>query len=79
MHFMAKRPEFDTGIETRPDEESQALRDEARDRQAAALCLRAAAMAEDAATRKSLQQRAAELVLPRPGGQWRTRPGGRAR
>ena len=70
---MAKRPEVDTGIETRPDEESQAPRDEARDRRAAALCLQAAAETEDVARRTSLRRRAAQLISPRPGGRWRIR------
>ena len=73
MHFTAKRLEVDTGIETRPDEESQAVRDEALDRQAAALCLQAAAETADAARRTSLRRRAAELVSPRPGVLGRTR------
>jgi hypothetical protein len=64
MHSRTKQPEVETGIETWPDEESHA----ARDRQAAALLLRAAAMAEGAATRKSLQRCAAELVSPRRSG-----------
>ena len=73
MHFMAKQPEVDNGIETRPDDESQAPGDEARERQAAAVCLQAAAEAEDAARRTSLRRRAAELISPRPRGRWRTR------
>jgi hypothetical protein len=66
MHLMARRTEVDTGIEARPDEESQAPRAEARDRRAAALCLQAAAETEDAARRTSLVRRAAELISPRP-------------
>jgi hypothetical protein len=68
MHFMAKRPEVDIGIRTRPDEESQAAREDARNRQAAASSLQAAATAEDEATRHSLLRRAAELISPRPRG-----------
>lgn len=73
MPLRAKRPGVDTGIATRRDEDAQAARDEARDRQAAALCLQAAAETEDAARRTSLRRRAAELVSSRPGGRWRTR------
>jgi hypothetical protein len=73
MQIRAKRPEVDTGIERRLDEEAQAAWDEARDRQAAALCLQAAAETEDAAQRTSLRRRAAELVSSRPGGRRRTR------
>jgi hypothetical protein len=73
MHFMASRPEVGNGIGTRPAEESQAVREDARDRQAAALCLQAAATAEDEATQHSLQRRAAELISSRPRGGSRTR------
>lgn len=73
MRFTTRRPEVDTGIEARPDEEAQAAPDEARDRQAAALCLQAAAETADAARRTSLRRRAAELVSSRPGGRRRTR------
>jgi hypothetical protein len=73
MHFMASRPEVGNGIGTRPAEESRAAREDARDRRAAALCLQAAATAEDEATRHCLQRRAAELISPRPRGRWRNR------
>jgi len=73
MHFMANRPEADIGIGTRPAGQSQAVREDDRDRRAAALCLQAAATAEDEATRHCLQRRAAELISPRPRGRWRNR------
>jgi hypothetical protein len=73
MHFTAKRPEVDTGTDARLDEEAQAARDEARDRQAAALCLQAAAETGDAARRTFLRRRAAELVSRCPRGRWQTR------
>ena len=73
MQLRAKRPEVDAGIERRLDEEAQAAWDEPRDRQAAALCLQAAAETADAARRTSLRRRAAELVSPRPGVLGRTR------
>jgi hypothetical protein len=68
MQFAAKRPEVQTGIEARPDEDARAARDEVGDRQAAALCLQAAAETQDAARRASLRRRAAELVSSHPGG-----------
>jgi hypothetical protein len=66
MHLMAKLPGFDTVIEPRPAALRAAL-EEARNRQAAASCLRAAATTEDAAERRSLRRRAAELIWPRRG------------
>jgi hypothetical protein len=64
---MAKLPGAETDIELLPDEEPQAAREQVRNRQAAASCLRAAATTADAATRKSLRLRAARLISPRPG------------
>jgi len=66
MHFMAKLPGIDAGIEPRPDE-SRAAREEARNRRAAASCLRAAATTEDAVERRCLRRLAAELIWPRRG------------
>ena len=62
MHFMGKRPDADVDPGTRPDEDALGAGDEARDRQAAAECLRAAATAGDAETRRSLRRRAAALL-----------------
>jgi hypothetical protein len=73
MYFMANRPEAHIAAGTRPAEQSQAVREADRDRRAAALCLQAAATAEDEATRHTQQPRAAELISPRPRGRWRTR------
>jgi hypothetical protein len=74
MHSRTKQPEVEAGIEAWPDEESHA----ARDRQAAASLLHVAAMTKDVATRKSLQQRAAELVSPRRSGGPTARPSSRS-
>ena len=68
MHFMGKQPGADFDVGTRPEEDALGPRDEARDRQAAAECLQAAATAGDAETRRSLRRRAAALLAPRPRG-----------
>ena len=65
MHFMPKLPGADTDADLQPDDESQAKGEEPRNRQAAASCLEASALTDDAARRKSLRRRAAELLLPR--------------
>lgn len=67
MHFVSNPPEAN-GHEPRPDEESRAARDEARQRQDAVSFLEAAATTEDQATQKSLRRRAAELLSPRRRG-----------
>ena len=67
MHFLSK-PLVAAGGEPRSQDELSETREEARDRQAAALCLQAAATAEDGATRERLRRRAAQL-LSRWGGQ----------
>jgi hypothetical protein len=59
MHFVSD-PRKAEGRAPRPDEESRAARDEAR--QAAVAYLEAAATTEDEATRNSLRRRAAELL-----------------
>ncbi len=60
-----------TGAETESylqtdEDRAQAVGRLARDRQEAAFCLQAAAMAEDPAERQWLQGRAADLISPRP-------------
>ena len=51
-----------------PEEYAQGVRArEVRDRQAAALCLRVAAMTENAVDRELLRRRAAQLISPDQG------------
>jgi hypothetical protein len=71
-HFMGKLPHADVDVGTRPEEDAVGRRDEARDRQAAADCLQAAATAADAETRRSLRRRAAALLAPHPRVRRRT-------
>jgi hypothetical protein len=65
MDRVSKR--HDAGSEPAPDEKRQAeAAGEVSKRQAAAACLRAARLTDDAAERESLRRQAAELLTGRP-------------
>ena len=64
MGCAAQVADAETGSYLPTTEDWRAMGRQARDRREAALCLQAAAIAEDPTERRSLQRRAAELIAP---------------